>query len=158
MGSYTAGGLLSERKKEMKTKTIYNTIYIADDGTEFAKEEDCKKYEETYEKVISVIVDKIPNQESYSVIDELPYFNSSDVVKAFTIRCVDDVEAINKWVLIYNRTDTSQCIGTDTVGTIQIFDVDKDGNYVYSLGTPEYLKERYCSIVDNWTYQLVKDK
>ncbi|EXZ16201.1 hypothetical protein M071_4461, partial [Bacteroides fragilis str. Ds-233] len=39
----------------MKAKEITKTIYIANDGKEFLAKEDCKKYEDFIEKVLSRI-------------------------------------------------------------------------------------------------------
>lgn len=143
-------------KKEIQ-KIEYVTTYIANDGTEFKSEEECKKYENTARCAINEMVKRIPRQDTYdSENNGLPYFGCDDTVTAFKIRSVDDVEAVNKWLLDLDPVNCkSLCLGTETVGTIQLFCLYNDGCDVWKLGSVEDLKNTYLKAIDSFVNTLI---
>ena len=84
-------------EKEITTKTIV-TEYEASDGKIFKNEEDCKKWENSYECTITNCFKKIPQ---ISINGEYSYLNGSncdDEVIAIMPRDLEDIKVINAYV------------------------------------------------------------
>ena len=84
-------------EKEITTKTIV-TEYEASDGKIFKNEEDCKKWENSYECTITNCFKKIPQ---ISINGEYSYLNGSncdDEVIAIMPRDLEDIKVINTYV------------------------------------------------------------
>ena len=144
-------------KKETKQiqKIEYEYTYIADDGTEFKSEEECKKYEETAKCAVNVMFDKLQKQVCKDVgqDDWLSAFGFEDDIYAVKIRNANDVDAVNKWI-ISHKYSTDQCIGVDAVGTIQLFEVYSYIDEIWHIGTVEKMKEEFSKFVDSLVDEL----
>lgn len=144
--------------KEKKIEKVeIKKIYVADDGTEFATEEQCKSYEQTAKFAIECMLKKLNQLTTYNFvnsIDELNTFGYDDTMYAIEIRNTNDVETVNKWVLSHGDCNKDACIGTETIGTIQLFDCWDDAS-IWNIGTPDDLKARYAKGVDKLIEGLI---
>lgn len=141
-------------KKEEITKIEYVTTYIADDGTEFKSEEECRKYESTAEGVINAMFEKLPNQKTYDPINsEFPYFGCDDTVVAVKIRSMDDVEIVNKWLKRRDCHD-GMLIGAESIGSIHMFCIYDYDNCVWNMGTVEQFKKTCSDAIDTFVNKL----
>jgi len=144
--------------KEQKIERIeIKKIYVADDGTEFQSEEECKKYEQTARCVINGMFHKLKIQKTYGVGDCEPFnfFGYEDCVYAVKIENMNQVEIVNKWMKSENSCHINESyLGADAVGTIQLLSPFEGG--VWVIGTPDELKETYNKAIDNLFVALVE--
>ena len=146
-------------KTERREYKRYENIYIANDGTEFKSEDECKKYEATAVCAINQMFDKIPKQITHSLGDSFGYgFGYDDSLYAIKIDSIEDVEVVNKWLLRSGDANENarSCIGADAVGTIQLFSSYDYDNYIWNIGTPEKMKKDYCDCIDRLFDSLVE--
>ena len=130
-----------EERKEIKE--VVNNIYIAEDGTEFASERECKKYETEQEK--SFYLEKLKNIECAATsypptlgedILENNYFdwyrpktNDELVTLNEAYPGINiDVECLNRWICVEHTEETEACGGYNYVSQI-----DMSMNYVKQL-------------------------
>ena len=144
-----------EIKKIEVKKIEYVTTYIANDGTEFLSEDECKKYEKTARSVIHGMFKKLPIQITENLGEHDPFgcFSYDDTLYAVSVRNIDDVETVNRWIMSHGNYNDP--IGADTVGTIQLFDV-YDSSSVWNIGTPYDLKKKYNEAIDKLFDSLVQ--
>ena len=147
---------MTVKEKEIKRVEI-KKIYVANDGTEFSTEEECKKYEKTAECAINGMFKKLKVQETCCIGDGEPFgsFGYEDTLYAVKIENTDQLEIVNKWIADndnYSRCE-KQLIGADKIGTIQLIDVYDGG--VWTVGTPEELKEKYIKAIDKLFDELI---
>ena len=137
-------------------RITYKNVYVANAGTEFSDEAECKKYEDTAICVINAMFQKIPHETNNSFCEYKDMFSSfscDDNMFAVKIRNADDVEVVNKWIMSHGNCNS--IIGPETIGTIQLFDV-YDSCSVWNIGTPEQLKEKYSKAVDSLYSTLIE--
>lgn len=142
----------TERKEIQKIE--YVTTYIANDGTEFKNEEECKKYEATAECVINKMFKGLNLQETLLEDDyNLTMFYGDDSIYAVKIENLNQLEIVNKWIRM--RSDDS-CFGypDDVIGTVQIIRETYDGT-LWFLGTPEELKKSLSKVIDSFFDKLI---
>lgn len=144
-------------KKEIQ-KIEYEYTYIANDGTEFKSEDECRKYEETAKCAIFGAIKRLEYQETRCFAerecDLFTSFSCDDNMYAFRIRNVDDLEVINRWIHLVNIAGDK--LGTDAIGTIQLINTYCDDEDVWLIGTVEQFKERICKQIDKLVDKLVK--
>lgn len=146
----------TERKEIQKIE--YVTTYIANDGTEFKSEEECKKYETTAKCAVNVLFNSVPKQTTPFIGEKEPFcdFGSCDnEVYAVKIRSIDDLDAVNKY-LKWSDSE-NDCLGVDAIGTIQIlvYQAYCDGT-IYKYGTPDNLKKEFCKAIDELCGKLIE--
>lgn len=133
-----------ETRREIVEKTV---IYEAVDGTTFSSEENCKKYEESYECSIRACFNKIPQVRTDA--SSLYFQGEPDDSEAFMLkpRNIEDIHAINAILNFVDHTNkgNGQLVTQDDIGkTIMIcFGYDgiiKNGWY-WLLRKDEYLKK-----------------
>jgi len=153
---------MRKERKEIR-KVEYKDLFIADDGTEFASEDECRKYEESAIFAVQKIVDKLPKQITENIADCDPFcaFSYDDNMIAYKVRNLDDIEAINQWLRIKFRCGGDKIsdgvfLGTDALGTIQLFCVYDYDNAVWHVGTPEKLKADFARAIDLFCNELVE--
>lgn len=146
------------RVEEREIKT-YKEIYIANDGTEFATQEQCEEYEKTAQCAIEAAFKSLPMQCSHNIMDSgfFPYFGCDDSVYAIKIRNVNDLEIVNKWLIetFGKHGDEVACLGADAIGTIQLIETYDYDNEFFLVGTPESLREHFMKGVDRMIEELV---
>ena len=143
---------MRKERKEFK-RVEYKDVFIADDGTEFSSEDECRKYEGTCECAINAMFKEVPQQETYmDCAEPFQMFGCGDTMYAVKIRSLEDVEVVNKWIKYMDKNNTG--IGADTVGTIQL--LNRYDSYVYVHGTPDDLKKVYAEGIDNLVEKLVE--
>ena len=131
-------------EKEITTKTIV-TEYEASDGKIFKNEEDCKKWEDSYEHTITNCFKKIPQ---ISVNGEHSYLNSSDYedeIIAIMPRDLEDIKVINAYVKA-TACGTELKITHESVGRILLlnFGYNHDWCIYYDLDKHfEQIKKDY---------------
>ena len=139
-------------------KIEYVTKYIANDGEEFLDEEACKKYEKTAECAINGMFKKLKVQETACIGDGEPFgqFGYEDYLYAVKIENADQLEIVNKWIVSNDNYSCceKQLIGADKIGAIQLIDVYDGG--VWTVGTPEELKEKYIKAIDKLFDKLIE--
>lgn len=145
---------------EIKEKRIERVeikkYYVAADGTEFASEEECRKYEDTARCAINAMFEKLEMQKTFCVgdsIDMLTPFSYDDNMYAVKVRDINDVETINKWIKAAHKDNA--VLGAETIGTIQLLDM-YDCSSVWCIGTPDDLKAKYARAVDELVDKLVE--
>lgn len=143
------------REKKIE-KVEFVKEYVANDGTVFNSEDECRKYEQTAKGAINGMFMKLPKiQINECAADREPFygFSCEDTIYAVRIQNVDEVEVINKWLKL---TDPCNChsVSTEEIGKIILLCRYYDG--VYVVGTPEYLKKQYCDAIDQWFSSLVE--
>lgn len=98
-------------------------------------------------------------QETFDPAGKFPYFFScDDIIRAFKIRSANDIETVNKWVLDMGEENEGQCLGVESVGTIQLFlmnSYDPDCG-VWSLGSVDEFKNRYMKAIDSFVDKLTE--
>ena len=145
------------RKETREIKKIeYEYTYVADDGTEFKSEEECRKYEQTAQCAINAMFEKLPKQETFDPTGgSFPYFGSEETIIAVKVDTLNDVETINKWIMARKGNKSADCIGAESVGTIQLFG-ECDGDWLWRIGTPDELKKTCCEAIDTWFDKLTE--
>lgn len=93
---------ISKSMKEIKKeKVTYETVYVANDGTEFKDREECRKYDESAEGVLNAVLKKFTVKEC--VEEDLFNFGSCDNnVEILRPTCEDDKKAILQMYLLKN--------------------------------------------------------
>ena len=139
-------------KKEIQ-KIEYVTTYIADDGTEFKSEEECKKYEQTATCAINGMFNKLKIQKFENVAEYEPFnnFYCEDTMYAVKIESVEQLEIVNKWIKDHGD---NRFLGSETIGTFQLLNEFEGG--IWPIGTPDKLKEEYCKGVDKFFDTLIE--
>lgn len=145
--------------KEQKIERVeYSKIYVANDGTEFRNEEECRKYEKTASCAINGMFRKLKFQETCYIGDGEPFglFGYEDTLYAVEIENTDQLEIVNKWICDNDSYSCceKQLIGADKIGTIQLICLYDGG--VFTVGTPEELKEKYCKAIDELYNKLIE--
>lgn len=145
--------------KEVKVERVeYRKYYVAADGSQFASEEECRKYEETAKCVINKIFKSVPQQKQAFYQTGLDIYGCDDSLYAIKIRDENDLETVNKWLISEFKPNGEDVAtyGVDAIGTIQLFDVDGYESIFWMLGTPDDLKKRLCDSVDALFNTLVE--
>lgn len=144
------------KKKEIQ-RIEYKTAYVANDGTEFSNDEECRKYEQTAQCAINQAFNKLPQQSTFDPCGEtsFPYMGCEDTLNAVKIRNVNDLEVLNKWICSRPGFE-DKCLGAEAIGTIQLIVTYDYDNGVWCLGTPEELKKKYADFVDEICSKLVE--
>ena len=100
-----------------KTKTIEELVkieYIAEDGTVFRSEEECKKYEESALFAISKELKRLDNKKNgaseYDIYDEC---SEEYLVEIFDAETERDIENIRRYVYLKALSNSSSVIESD---------------------------------------------
>ena len=137
---------------EIKKKIEYKTTYIANDGTEFQSEEECRKYEET--ATCDTMFKALNVQHSY-VADLFREYSSDDEFYAVEIKTADQLEIVNAWIKAHDIYNYRESLGDEAIGTIQIISLDWENN-AWIIGTPEQMKNAYCEEIDHLFNKLIE--
>ena len=145
--------------KEQRIERVeIKKIYVANDGTEFQNEEECRKYEQTAKCTINAMFKKLKIQRTENVgykLEDIFALCYEDNVFAVKIENVDSLEIVNKWICSHAGHHDDAVIGNEAIGTIQLIDV-YDGDYgAWVVGTPDDLKKQYCDAIDKLYNKLV---
>ena len=119
--------------------------YIANDGTEFKIEDECRKYEDTAECAIWSALAKIVQEKSSveSIIDDSIGFAYDGVFYAIQINSTNDIEIVNKWIVntLGEKYAEEKCISTEAIGKTLIFE-EYEG-WIVNWGTIDEMVERF---------------
>ncbi len=125
-------------KTEIRERKIIEkqTIYIANDGTEFKTQEDCKKYEESWTCTLKVSFNRIPhtkmNTENY-LYGWGGYCN--DYIYLIKPRNLDDIRILNTYFNICEQDRfTQDDIGKECV--VEVYDDGSNRRYKKGIETP----------------------
>lgn len=135
---------IKERKIEKTTYEVKKT-YVANDGTEFADMEECKKYEATAKCVIKASFNEVIKSEIHSPDEGLPEFRYCDTVYVVPINNVEDLKKVNMYIV----TKGEKLMTSDVIGTTQLI-VEDEGGDLYFYGTPEEIKKKFSDGIDSW--------
>lgn len=144
-------------KKEIQ-KIEYVTTYIANDGTEFKSEEECRKYEETAECAIRGMFKGLKPQHTERIGESgglFTAFDYDDDVFAVKVENASQLEILNKWVKMLDPGNYLPCFTDEAIGTIQLIVENYDGN-LWFLGTPEEFKKLLNEEVDSLFNKLIE--
>lgn len=162
---------MRKERKEIIRKE-YEEIYIAEDGTEFASEGECKKYEDTAEFVINNKIEKMRVGNKIGNIGEQHWqWGCEDTLFCVNIKNEDDLHDVNMWVAYhsvyacgpirnkYNPSGKFQ-FDSDAIGTIQVFNDCYGDYYAYGDvgGFKKYLHEDVDELFDEMFADLSKKK
>ena len=125
----------------MKVQKITRTIeeingYIADDGTWFKREEDCKEYEASAKMVVyNMVKEKMIGKTSiYGLLGE----GDEDCdVEIFSVDSVNTLELLNRYVYLYTYDKKENLITTDMIGHKIIICWSYDKDYCWCKGSIE---------------------
>ena len=156
-----------ESRRKERICVDYEDIYIADDGTEFNNEEECKKYERTADGVINAAFEKTKfGNVIYGLGDRFCQFGCDENMFCVHITDEHDLNAVNMWVShhsarpVYGYYDIKKDdpqFGKDAIGTIQVFS-ESDYDDPYEYGSIEQLREYMHKSVDELIDSLTKEK
>lgn len=144
-----------------KERTIVEEVvtYVANDGTVFRSEDECKKYETTAKCAIKAMFKGVPKitVDGYDFMDKAAFFaNGDDDIIAIYLNTLDDIEATNKWLLneFGENGEEFALFSSADLGTIQFLEVYWGDHLFYMLGTADSLKKRYCDHIDSMVVKL----
>ena len=142
-----------------KEKTIYTTVYVANDGKEFFSKEECEKYEQTAWFVIQQMFDSLEQQKTKRVREAFnyPILEHEEDITAINITNATDLEIVNRWVKAINDAQKWQDLkpyGTKDIGTIQLIGFLYDTFYQY--GSLEDTKKCFCDGLDSLANKLTE--
>ena len=128
-------------KTELKETTKFEYVYIADDGTEFYNQEDCEKYEKTYEGIINkkfmAIVKKTFMHKEYGLVDFM-FDNESENAEYYLVepKTEADVNAIIQKVELCEPAWGCE-------GTLNLDMKDIVPNKMYIIGVSDFWSSVY---------------
>lgn len=86
-------------KVVQKERVTYTKIYVANDGTEFLSEEDCKKYENSYRATVKKCYDSVPHIDFCPTDACLPFeYDDDREAHLFCPQSINDIVAINAYI------------------------------------------------------------
>lgn len=146
-------------KKKTRLKQVVKTeevaYWVAKDGTEFEREEDCKTYEETSERIIKETFNNLElsgkgHIDSVLLYDgiDLPAIDSD--MFAVKIKNINDLAVANNWIATVTNGDLSQCLDTYCIGKSIILEYYKWDNIVYNHGTIEKWTEQFRQTLEKY--------
>ena len=138
-------------KKDVQYRQITKEVvrYIADDGTEFESEEQCKAYEKTAKHAINMAFKSLNHTECSGgrILDNGAPFAYDGTLYVVHIRDANDLDIINKWVLSINNRSETQCVPVSYIGKTVV--LDKYYDDVWFSGTIEEIIERFKDTVES---------
>lgn len=152
------------RKNEIK-RTIEEVVrveYIAEDGTVFRNEEECKKYEESAKFTILTRLKKL-NPETKSIYSLFGEGSEEDDIDIFDIQTEEDLELLRRYIYLElsehgaKPKDGDIVIPKATCGheVIIFWWYDHDGCYTRGDGSLEgifeNIRENYKNCFKTWT-------
>ena len=146
-------------EKEIKS---YKTIYVANDGTEFSSEEECKKYDESAKGIIFSRYNKLilcKTDEYALYYDE----HEIDIVKPTCERDKDTIMQMYWYIHELSSEDSikeqedyiDRAIKEDDV---VFMDWNCDHDWCWIIGTRNSLKENIDKFVQDFTKDYVEQK
>lgn len=138
------------------------TVYIAEDGTKFMSENECKKYEQTAEAVINTAFERTKfGNPLWNEGEDWFIFGCEEDLFCVHITDENDLHDVNMWAqtkkLIRHTTCEKVQFGHDAIGTIQVIGDDNYGTY-YSYGSIEELKAYIYDKTDKMIAELITPK
>lgn len=148
-------------EKEIKS---YKTMYVANDGTEFSSEEECRKYDESAKGVIfakynKLILGKTDESALYDGSDE----HEIDVVKPTCERDKDTIMQVYYYTCGQERGEAAKKFEDYIERAIKEDDVvfmdwNYDHDWCWIIGTRNSVKENIEKCVQDFTKDDVEQK
>lgn len=149
-----------------KTETIEKLVrieYIAEDGTVFRSEEECKKYEESALFAISKELKRLDNKKNgaseYDIYDEC---SEEDLVEIFNAETERDIENIRRYVYLKALSNSSYVSKSDvdlpniTLGHEVIVHWNYDQDECWTIGDGSI--DAFCNYIKNNLIGLITPK
>lgn len=118
---------VNEIRKTETIEKLVRTEYIAEDGTVFRNEEECKKYEESALFAISKELKRLTNNISQSEISDS--FSYDDTVEIFDVQTERDLENLRRYLYLKARNNGAS---ESSVNNCFKSTDGKRNNYVFS--------------------------
>lgn len=96
---------VNEVKQTKTIEELVRTEYIAEDGTVFTSEEECKKYEESALFAISKELKRLTEKDCVSQNDINDGFSYDDTVEIFDIQTERDLENLRRYLYLKARNN-----------------------------------------------------
>lgn len=96
---------INEVKQTKTIEELVRTEYIAEDGTVFRNEEECKKYEESALFAISKKLKRLTEKDWVSQNDINDGFSYDDTVEIFDIQTERDLENLRRYLYLKARNN-----------------------------------------------------
>lgn len=153
------------RANEVKEtrEVVVRTEYIAEDGTVFRSEEECKKYEESALFAISKELKRLDNKKNgaseYDIYDEC---SEEDLVEIFNAETERDIENIRRYVYLKALSNSSYVSKSDvdlpniTLGHEVIVHWNYDQDRCWTIGDGSI--DAFCNYIKNNLIGLITPK
>lgn len=158
---------MKKERKEIIRKE-YKDIYVANDGKEFASEEECKKYEQTAEGVINSAFARLSvGNKVLNVSEDWYIFGCEEDLGCVSITDEHDLHDFNMFLQYHDARPVGKLwsdgvrgtiqFGPEAIGTIQVVGVDSIENF-YAYGSIEELKAYLYGHADELIKRLTEKK
>ena len=142
-----------KKNVEKRERTVVEEVvtYVANDGTVFKSEEECKKYEVSAMCAVKALFNGVKQYEEYGdtfLGKAAKWVGSDDSIYTVCFDSLSDIEATNKWLqMVYGQNgDKTALFSSSDLGTIQIIQAYDD--CFWQMGTPDDVKKRFCDHID----------
>lgn len=145
---------VNEIRKTETIEKLVRTEYIAEDGTVFRSEEECKKYEESALFAISKELKRLDNKKNgaseYDIYDEC---SEEDLVEIFNAETERDIENIRRYVYLKALSNSSYVSKSDvdlpniTLGHEVIVHWNYDQDECWTIGDGSI--DAFCNYIKN---------
>lgn len=154
---------VNEIRKTETIEKLVRTEYIAEDGTVFRSEEECKKYEESALFAISKELKRLDNKKNgaseYDIYDEC---SEEDLVEIFNAETERDIENIRRYVYLKALSNSSYVSKSDvdlpniTLGHEVIVHWNYDQDECWTIGDGSI--DAFCNYIKNNLIGLITPK
>ena len=154
------------KRNDVKAEVVVRTEYVAEDGTVFKNEDECRKYEESALFAVKSRLKKL-NSRYVSIFDLYDEGSEDDEIEIFDVQTEEDLELLRRYVYLElslnNSTPEETVLPNATSGheIILRWWYDHDGVYIAGDGSLnsaiEEIKKNYERCLKS-TEQLQKER
>ena len=136
-------------KELIKTKTVEEKWYMANDGVMFDSKEKCIAHEQTAECKAKDWFNKTCKKKIECFGEILRHFDWDTTLYVVPINNEDDLDNVNAYLEFHGDTQLT----AKAIGSIRLI---AEGEWIGTedIGTPEELKKEYCDAIDSFVSEL----
>jgi len=153
---------VNEIRKTETIEKLVRTEYIAEDGTVFRSEEECKKYEESALFAISKELKRLDNKKNGASEYDIYDCSEEDLVEIFNAETERDIENIRRYVYLKALSNSSYVSKSDvdlpniTLGHEVIVHWNYDQDECWTIGDGSI--DAFCNYIKNNLIGLITPK